>query len=250
MPNTRKYRRGRFPKVSYKKKIRRMKMMTGLRFSGPKGFIRTVNCSNMASANFQVLNTGGTLNQNSSGDVALSGAGISTKSYYSLALAFALSDLPDSTEFTLLFDAYVIKKIRLKITCYNTSSQFGISPSGFNGLLMHHVSDYDDNTPFAASESGINAMREYQTYKLNNLVDTKKSVFTYNIVPAVALAAYGGSVFTSYARKKNQWIDCQSPGVPHYGKKIIFEMSTPTSAAYEAKMKMEATYYIGLKDVR
>lgn len=242
--------RSSFPKRGLKRRVRRLKMMTGLRFAGPKYFIRTLNLSNVAAANFQTLSTSGTLNQTSSGDVALSSSGVAVKSYYSLALAFALSDLPDYTEFTTLFDAYIIKAVKLKITGYNTVSQYGLGPGGFAGLIMHHVSDFDDNTPFAASEAGINAMREYQTYKTANMCDTKKSVQTFFIKPAVALAAYGGSVFTSYARKKNQWIDCQSAGVPHYGKKILWEMSVPGGAAYESRLKCEVTYYIGLKDVR
>lgn len=242
-------------KLGHGKRPRRKHAATirSINYSGIKYFKRTLNCSNMASAMFQTAQSGGTITQNlnTTGDIGLTNTSPNYKSFYSLSLGFRLQDLPDATEFTTLFDTYQIRKIVLTLTPYNTSSQFGASPTGFVGLLVHTVRDLDDNNTFAASDTGINEMREYASYKTINLCNTKKSIYKFVFTPRIAMAAYGGSVFTSYAQaKSNQWIDCQSADVVHYGQKFVFEMNCPSTNAYTAYFKMEATYYIGLKDVR
>jgi len=129
------------------------------------------------------------------------------------AWSFLLSDLPNYTEFTTLYDQYRIEKIEL-ILISNTSESI---PSSVNLGVMYKVTDYDDATTLSTNLDYL----QYQNCKVLNPLFHKKS---FPLKPRFAVAAYAGA-FTSYANNAG-WLDVASPSVQHYGVKIGFSATT------------------------
>lgn len=167
--------------------------------------------------------------------------------YYSFAMGFCLNDVPSATEFTLLFDQYMIKGVALKITPVHTSSDYPTS-SYSNGGMLHLISDYDDMDVPATAETAIDDMRQRIGYTTTNIA-TGRPIRKY-IRPHIALATYASGAFTSYANAKSQWLDCNSPNVQHYGIKGILEIWQNHSSAVTLPFKVEATYYLAFRNPR
>jgi hypothetical protein len=139
-----------------------------------------------------------------------------------VSITATLSSLNDYASYTSVFDQYRIMGIESIFT-----------PS--NGALLtttighvHSVLDYDDNTSITPAQA-----LDYPNCIISNLGDTVVRSFK----PHIALAAYAGGVFTSFANTTGQWIDCSSSGVVHYGLKIAVN---PTSVAinYDSIIKL------------
>lgn len=154
-------------------------------------------------------------------------------------ITFALTDLPDYTEFTALFDLYRLRKVVLTFRpAFNnaTAGTAASAPITYN----YTVIDYDDANALASD--GI--AQEYQTCQ----VHTNYEKFTRVVYPRLASAVYSGA-FTSFASTGNtQWLDAASPGVLYYGLKYNIEPSLQgtTTPVWYIDMK----YYIELKNVR
>lgn len=174
--------------------------------------------------------------------------------YFSWANFFTLGMLPSFSEYGVLFDQYKINKIKLKITPYSTASNLQSGTTGLNNqgaaCILHSVVDYDDATQFPASTVGIDAMRQYPSYKTRNFFQFGKPIKRY-FTPHIAQAAYGSGVFTSYANVGPKWIDMVSTNVEHYGTKFIAEVFQPdTTIPIFIWFKMEATLYFSCKNPR
>jgi hypothetical protein len=127
-----------------------------------------------------------------------------------LAFNFSLDQLPQYTSFTTLFDQYKFSEVQVIIR-----PQYNANPmqvSGTNKVpLLYTVIDYDDN----ATPSTIAQLEEYGNCQISEY-ETVSARFT----PHMAIAAYDGSVFTSFANKTADWIDAAYPAVKHYGVKM------------------------------
>lgn len=121
---------------------------------------------------------------------------------------FKLSDLPDYTEFTNLFDEYRILRIKLyfipSIHTQNNNNSY-LVPWFLTAV------DKDD----ASAPASYSAMLQYPGCKISTM--QRKHYVSFS--PRVATAVYGGPATTSYG-SKSMYLDCGSPGVPHYGLKI------------------------------
>jgi hypothetical protein len=131
------------------------------------------------------------------------------------ALSMSVSSLPNSSEFTNLFDQYRI--VRLEYTFWPFQTQSTISTTATP--VIASVVDYDD----AVTPGGFGALQQYE----NCMVHSPYKPFTVSFKPHVALAAYSGG-FTSYANQKDQWIDSSSNAVQHYGCKFATPQSFGT----------------------
>jgi len=109
-----------------------------------------------------------------------------------------------------LFDQYRIVKVEYRFIPNNKVG----SPEPVSSQLMPNfmtVIDYDDgNNP-----GTIAMLREYQSALFH---DPHKEVVRV-IKPRIAVAAYAGGGFSSYANQTS-WIDIASTTVPHYGLKL------------------------------
>jgi hypothetical protein len=222
----------------------------------PHYFKRWTDWSSITNLSSALASTGsGTLTTVATGNtlsIKNSGPGAGDQDYYSFALAWCMTDLPASTEFSTLFDRYILTAVQCRLICLSNQAPIGIAGFSVNttggNAVIHQVTDYDDNSAFPASATGLGQMRQYESYSVKNLIVLKP--IKRMIHPHIALAAYGGSVFTSYANVKDQWVDFNSPSVPHYGWKFMIEVRNESSGAYTQDYKVEFAYLFTCKDLR
>lgn len=218
-------------------------------FGGIKRFKRACPFSNSAN-----LGVGGTISKHANAlvmTIATSG-GVSPIQFGACALKFSLSDVVNSTEFTLLFDSYRIVKVGVKIVPFFTQSSTGAAVSATSAqtsVLIHSIIDYDDSTTPTATDAGVSEMRQFSSYKMKN-ISTGKGSFYRTFRPLTAVPVFASGVFSSYATgNKNMWLDCNSPDTEHYGLKIIME-ANDSGANTVLYFKCEYTIYMEFKDVR
>lgn len=115
----------------------------------------------------------------------------------------------DYAYYTSIFDQYRINLIetilrpRGNVSTVNASA----SASGF----LYSVIDYDDASAVTPSQA-----LNYDNVVTTSMEQSHRRCF----VPHIALGAYSGT-FSSYANVTEQWIDCNSPTVAHYGVKYV-----------------------------
>ena len=172
-----------------------------------------------------------------------------TTTNYTFATFFALSMLPDYTDFTNLYDQYKICFAKLRIRAWATSAatESGISSAYSNvAALVSSIIDYDDATAPAAT-GPPDDMRQYPSYKTHNLLGRP---VTRVVRPHLAGAVYNGA-FTGYSNRKAAWIDCNSPHVQHYGLKYFITVQAPLSTATSyIFFQPEVTLYFKCKNPR
>lgn len=134
---------------------------------------------------------------------------------------FTLSALPDSTEFTALFDQYRIMQVRIEFTPLftDTSATVAYPP-------IYTAIDYDD----------ANSVTGAQINEYDSVMFTPTGTYFERIfVPRIALAAYSGA-FTSFGQPKaGFWIDCASPSVVHYGLKTVLPVAGAANQVWSVR---------------
>lgn len=134
---------------------------------------------------------------------------------------FTLGALPDSTEFTALFDQYRIMQVRMEFTPLftDTSATVAYPP-------LYTAIDYDD----------ANSVTGAQINEYDSVMFTPTGTYferTFN--PRIALAAYSGA-FTSFGQPKaGFWLDCASPSVVHYGLKTVMPVSGAANQVWSVR---------------
>lgn len=157
-----------------------------------------------------------------------------TPSGYAFQQAF--SQLPNYTDFTNLYDQYMIKKIVLKIIPKVTQHNLATTTVGNSDLpQVHSAIDYDD----ATTPTSVQQLCEYQSYRMTR----GNAIHTRVLVPKVELTA-DSSVS---APKSWQWLDCDAPTLNHRGIKVWF--SAPQSANTTVYYDMLVTVYFSCKNV-
>ncbi len=155
-------------------------------------------------------------------------------------IPFHLTDVPNSTDFTSLFDQYRFVEVRIKFV--PTTGNFGPSTSSTDFPKLMTVIDYDDaTTPLNEDE-----MRQYETYQVTPNTQAVERVIQ---PPLAALASYSGA-FTSYAQApRTMWFDCASAGIEFYGLKWYVPPISVVSGSY-VLWTMEATYTLQFRRPR
>lgn len=164
----------------------------------------------------------------------------------------ALSDVPNYTEFTSLWNKYSIVGVSLKFYPYATMSSTGASVSPVESqpsLIMHHILDFDDAAIPASSEVGISDLRQRPGYRCSNVYSRMGKPIVRYFRPKVSMPVYQSGVTTAYRQASFRSIDSSYPDVQGYGFKAIFE-SVGAGSAMTLHMKVEATYYLRLSQVR
>lgn len=128
-------------------------------------------------------------------------------------MSFQLSDLPNYTEFTNLFDQFRICSVKLKwipsMTGVDMSNVFDHSQINRFVTMAY---DHNDATP-PASEAEI---MQYQGVRQKS----HSRIWTYKVYPYVAQETYKTAITTGYSAKRMVWIDSTSPTIPHFGFKM------------------------------
>lgn len=211
-------------------------VMAPLRFTRncDSGDLNVANGSASAGSSINVANAGLTTLTTSSGGGT---------SYFGLGVAFELADLPNTTEFTNLFDQYRLDHVEIEIVpLWNVAPTVGTA--GGNGNFAgycHSILDFDDATAPTASTSGIQALQQFRTYRMDSMV--RGTPLRWRVKPMLALAAYSGA-FTSYAASPPMWVDCNSANVQHYGIKFLFEMLDPAGVVSYMDFRINLRYFL------
>lgn len=164
------------------------------------------------------------------------------------AQTFTLSQLPNATEFTQLYDQYKITGIKFEIIpTYNVNAVAQVTDDTASNLYLiptvHTVLDFDDHQ----APANLEELMQYQ-----NLKTTRGNVIHKRYWKPKAIAVLQNTTGTplEFARGlSNEWIDCGNPNVLHYGLKwaIMPHTSAPdTIVKYDVKV----TYYMIFKNVR
>jgi len=138
------------------------------------------------------------------GTISQAGAvgGISTGGWF-----FKVSDLPNSSEFTSLFDNYQITYIKLYVYLRLTPDAATAATAAYP--IMHIRRDHDDS----AAPPDIYEYSNVQRQQLN-----PNRPFIVKLKPAVRSEIQSSGVVT-YTPKWRVWLPTTSPEVPHYGIK-------------------------------
>lgn len=157
-----------------------------------------------------------------------------------------LTNIPNSNEFTSLFDQYKIKAVKAKfIFDQNTSSCPNTLPTTNQTIPnLITVIDRDDGTPLSL----ITDYEQYESLKIQRL---DRPVIRY-FKPKLATAVYSGGTFSGYTQSPNVWVDANSPNVEYYGLKygINASMEGGTGTKNVGAISIYWTYYIMLRDTR
>lgn len=140
---------------------------------------------------------------------------------YSFQQSF--SQLPGYTDFTNLYDQYMIKKIVVKLIpkiSQNPLNVGGITSGNADLAQVHSVIDYDD----ASTPASVQPLVEYQSYKMTR----GSQIHTRVIVPKIELNADSSVA----APKAYQWLDCDASALNHRGIKVWFSGPSSSSTLY------------------
>lgn len=168
------------------------------------------------------------------------------------ATSFCLSDLPNYTEFTALYDQYKIKMVKLQIKMINVPESYALPGSAASNLYVNYyptiwwTQDHDDN-----NYNTVAQMREFARVKHAVLYPNRE--VTILVRPTVLSQLYLNNTTTGYATQfKQPWLDMANPGIPHYGVKaaIDFEGLELPIGGNNFQFKINAKYYFMCKNTR
>lgn len=210
-------------------------------------FVRYMNVANAGGTSVD----GGTLVKSTNLSYSTGSSALAI-TYGTMSFAVSLADLPDYSDFTALFDQYRVDSVELILQPYCTNVTTGaayLASTGQSGILVHSVVDYDDSTLPAGSDAGIQALREYQNYRVESLFNGEARPLTRTFVPRVATPVYSGVSFTSYRNSPFDWMDCGYPSVAGYGWKGVLEgVSSGITSTF--LIKAEAKVTLRFRNVR
>lgn len=163
-----------------------------------------------------------------------------------VAYNFQLADLPNSAEFTALYDQYKITGIKLDFIWRSTNiSQVETQNTQQQGApYMYYVIDQDDNTA-----GTVNELREYSKAK-RFIFDTGRRTCSVYFKPCVLSEMYLTALTTGYSPGWNRWIDCAAPTMPYYGFKAAVQQPLNGITGVASYFDVECTYYFMMRDPR
>lgn len=166
------------------------------------------------------------------------------------SVAFQLRDLPNLTDFTALFDSYMITGVMLQIKmidnpdAYHVANTDPLVTSKVNFYpTLWYVPDHDDNNNVTLAQ-----IKEFDRVRHKVLYPNRET----NIMlrPTTLAQVYRSSITTGYAEnKKRQWLDMANTDIPHYGLKCIFDFEG-LSPASTFRFKVNVKYFFSCKNVR
>ncbi len=152
---------------------------------------------------------------------------------------FKLSNLPNTTEFTNLFDQFRIVRVEVE---YVFSTHILASQAKYPRITF--AVDYSDASN-PASENDILQYENAETFQFGQVKHMFKRVFQ----PRAALASYQGA-FTGYGlANPNQWFDTNNSSIEYYGTKEWIT-NYNTTAATGATINVYHRYHLEFKNAR
>lgn len=156
-----------------------------------------------------------------------------------LSKTFALNELPNSTEFTSLFDQYMITGISYRWVCIREPGKVTTAANqGYYPRVMW-VHDHD-SAQVPASFADLQQYSRCQEYYFTS--DRMKTKWFY-LKPAVANSVYNG-VYNGYSAQWRLWLDSGYPGTPHYGIRAYYSENFAGNS-----LRLETKFHLKFKSV-
>lgn len=136
------------------------------------------------------------------------------------SMAFYLSDLPVSTEFTNLFSQYRIKSVDIHMVP-RVNANLTTNPAAFS--VFHYAMDYTNATP----PNALADILQYGGCKRVNVNAVKD--FHIKLKPQTSDVFYNGAVVAGYgASPENTWVNTggSSANVAHYGLRYAWQCNS------------------------
>lgn len=158
------------------------------------------------------------------------------------AVAFQLSDLPNSSTFAALFDQYKLERVKLHFKSRNNAVFVANTASPNAGVPTGQVAvDRDDATPWTTSSDGL----QYD----NAIQFNGEEDFEVEIVPSITPSVFASGAFSGYGTRSPMWIDIANTSVPHYGVKMhVGPLTVSTTSSWT--WDMQAEYIVSFKNSR
>lgn len=157
------------------------------------------------------------------------------------AFSFALSDLPNSNEFTSLYDLYRLDFVEIIVeNAALTTSSFTVGSPALPTLIIYP--DYTDSgAPASISEANESALAERITMSY-----TKSSVSRRikPMIPTAVATNLTGTLAGAYAMPARH-LSCVFPSVPHFGIKM-FVANYNTVAVEDSGAILNVSFRYGL----
>ena len=165
----------------------------------------------------------------------------------SKGFSFQLSDLPNVSEYTSLFDQYKITGIKLRIVPRTSMTTQGVVTGttamvGYGQVVT--ALDFDD----AANPIAKDTLLEYGSAKYT----ASNKIHTRYFKPKVLNAVWVNIASTGYAAVKAPWIDQANNNLPHYGLKMWIDAPENSGGGSNSSISYDgyATYYFMCKNTR
>lgn len=147
---------------------------------------------------------------------------------YGVGAVFKLSDLPNYTEISNLFDQFSIRRIQYRWLV-------NIDPMAVTGTKtyprIHWVHDFDSS----GTPSGADELNQYSKKREVYMTDNRPITPWYTLKPSVLAETYQ-TVSSSYSPKWRQWITSTESGTPHYGiRSYVENLMTGVTLIMEVK---------------
>lgn len=147
---------------------------------------------------------------------------------------YRLSDLPNHTEFTNLYDEYKICGIKHKFIFEKNSSEAGSSTTNILPTLIT-VNDYNTASPLADENTAL----QYHSCKMSRLDKVRSRYFKPTSDVTAVSSAQTASV-------KRQWINTAFPDYPHHGM-LAAVTTSGTGTDTLGILKVYTTYYVACR---
>jgi len=147
---------------------------------------------------------------------------------------FRLSDLPNYTEYTSLYDMYKINAVKITFVpqmTQNISLSTVNNPSAYAKFLT--AIDYNDSSPVPLDD-----LRQYQSCKWTTILRPHKRFLRPRIVDRGATYTPG-----------RPWISCDAPSQEHFCLKYAIDPMDST-VSNTMTYTLEAKYYLSFKNVK
>lgn len=178
---------------------------------------------------------------------SITSGSVPTISPVSKAFSFQLSDLPNVSEYTSLFDQYKITGIKLRIVPRTAMTTQGVvtgttAPVGYGQVVT--AIDYDD----AANPIAKDTLLEYGSAKYTS----SNKIHSRYFKPKVLNAVWVNIASTGYSPVKAPWIDQANNNLPHYGLKMWIDAPENSGGGSNSSISYDvyATYYFMCKNTR
>lgn len=175
-----------------------------------------------------------------------SATGVSTQ--IAGAYVLSLDTLPNYTEFTTLYDQYMIKGVKLSFvpsaSAYMNNTLSG-SPNPLGWSRFHSAIDWDDST----TPANENVILQYSTLKTTPGWKQHSRYFRPKVRQAAVIDTTTGAM-RAVTANRSPWLDCDSPDVEHYGLKVFCAAPVNTTVSTSITYSVYATVYVAMKNVR